>query len=80
MIFFSREVHSRSKVSCISYPTRMVKKTDEPKIKKVLLTEAGLRKSEEELEQLKNDGRKEISKRLKEAIAYGDLSENAEYD
>ena len=58
----------------------MAKKTDEPKTKKVLLTEAGLRKSKEELEQLKTDGRKEVAKRLKEAIAYGDLSENAEYD
>ena len=58
----------------------MVKKTEEPEIKRVLLTEAGLRKLEEELEQLTTEGRKEVAKRLKEAIAYGDLSENAEYD
>src|SRR5688572_1055265 len=32
-----------------------------------------------ELEQLKNSKRKEIAKRIENAIALGDLSENAEY-
>ena len=46
----------------------------------VLLTKAGLAKLEAELEQLKTSGRKEVSDRLAEAISYGDLSENSEYD
>ncbi len=47
---------------------------------KVLLTKEGLKKLQAELEQLKTTGRKEVSERLAEAISYGDLSENAEYD
>lgn len=48
--------------------------------KEVLLTEAGLIKIKEELEQLKSVKRPEVAIRLKEAIAQGDLSENSEYD
>lgn len=47
---------------------------------KVLLTEEGLKKLQDELEQLKTTGRKEVADRLAEAISYGDLSENSEYD
>lgn len=46
----------------------------------VLLTKEGLAKLEEELNTLKTTGRKEVSARLAEAISYGDLSENSEYD
>ncbi len=46
----------------------------------VLVTAAGLKKLEEELEHLKTAGRKEVANQLSEAISYGDLSENAEYD
>ena len=46
----------------------------------VLLTREGLKKLQEELEHLKNVRRKEVSGRLKEAISYGDLSENSEYE
>lgn len=45
----------------------------------VFLTEEGLRELEKELAFLKNTRRKEVAIRLKEAIAYGDLSENSEY-
>lgn len=48
--------------------------------KQILLTKDGLAKLTEELEQLKNVKRKEVAEKLKEAISYGDLSENAEYD
>ena len=48
--------------------------------KKVLVTKAGFKKLEVELEQLKTDERKKVSARLQEAISYGDLSENSEYD
>jgi transcription elongation factor GreA len=46
----------------------------------ILITKEGLEKLKEELEQLKKVGRKEVAERLKEAISYGDLSENAEYE
>lgn len=48
--------------------------------KEVLLTEEGLEKLKQELEYLKTQKRHEVAQRLKEAIAQGDLSENAEYD
>lgn len=48
--------------------------------KKNLLTREGLKKYEEELQELKVVKRKEVSQKLKEARAQGDLSENAEYD
>lgn len=45
-----------------------------------LVTREGLQKLHEELESLKNVKRKEIASRIKEAISYGDLSENSEYE
>lgn len=46
----------------------------------VLLTQEGYDKLEAERDELVSVKRKEVSERLKEAISYGDLSENAEYD
>ena len=46
----------------------------------ILLTQEGYDKIVAEHEELVSVKRKEISERLKEAISYGDLSENAEYD
>ena len=48
--------------------------------KKELLTQEGYDKLEQELEYLKTVKRKEVVERLKIAIGFGDLSENAEYD
>ena len=48
--------------------------------KKKLLTYAGLRALEQELEDLKVVKRKEVSQKIKEAREQGDLYENAEYD
>ncbi len=48
--------------------------------KKRLLTYAGLKALEDELEDLKVVKRKEIAGKIKEAREQGDLSENAEYD
>lgn len=45
-----------------------------------LVTKEGYQKLIEELEYLKGTRRKEIAEQLKEAISYGDLSENSEYD
>ena len=47
---------------------------------RILITKEGLKKLKEELEYLKKTKRKEVAERLKEAISYGDLSENAEYE
>ena len=48
--------------------------------KKTILTYAGLKKLEDELENLKVVKRKEVAGKIKEAREQGDLSENAEYD
>ena len=44
------------------------------------LTREGLRKLQEQLEQLKTSERQKIAKAIGEARAQGDISENAEYD
>ena len=48
--------------------------------KKNILTYEGLKKLEDELENLKVVRRKEVSQKIKEAREQRDLSENAEYD
>lgn len=48
--------------------------------KKNLLTYEGLKKLEDELQDLKIVKRKEVAQKIKEAREQGDLSENAEYD
>lgn len=48
--------------------------------KKKILTYAGLKALEDELENLKVVKRKEVATKIKEAREQGDLSENAEYD
>lgn len=47
--------------------------------KKILLTREWLTELQEELRFLREEKRVEIAAKLKEAISYGDLSENAEY-
>ncbi|MGN0379186.1 MAG: transcription elongation factor GreA [Butyrivibrio sp.] len=48
--------------------------------KKNLMTYEGLKKLEDELQELKVVRRKEVAQKIKEAREQGDLSENAEYD
>jgi transcription elongation factor GreA len=48
--------------------------------KQVVLTYEGVKKIEDELEHLKTVKRKEVTQKIKTAISFGDLSENAEYD
>ncbi|MER3455381.1 MAG: transcription elongation factor GreA [candidate division GAL15 bacterium] len=50
------------------------------KKKETFLTPEGLRRLEEELEYLKTVKRKEVAERIKQAKAFGDLSENSEYE
>ena len=48
--------------------------------KEILLTAEGLKNMEDQLEYLKTEKRKEVAEKIKEALSFGDLSENAEYD
>ena len=48
--------------------------------KEVLLTKQGLINLENELENLKSVKREEVAERIKQAIAFGDISENSEYE
>jgi transcription elongation factor GreA len=48
--------------------------------KEVVLTVEGLKKLERELEILKIVKRKEVAERIKQAIEFGDISENSEYE
>lgn len=48
--------------------------------KEVILTPEGLQKIEEKLEHLKSIRRQEVAERIKQAIGFGDISENSEYD
>lgn len=49
-------------------------------MKEVKLTSEGLMKLEKELSYLKGPKRTEIAEKIKAAISFGDISENAEYD
>ena len=48
--------------------------------KTIKLTDEGLKKLQDELENLRTVGRTEIAEKIKVARGYGDLSENSEYD
>ena len=48
--------------------------------KQTIITDEGLKKLEQELEDLKTNKRKEIAEKIKVALSFGDLSENSEYD
>lgn len=47
---------------------------------KVVLTVEGLKKLEKELEHLKTTRRREVAARIKDAKAFGDITDNAEYE
>ena len=46
----------------------------------ILMTLEGLKQMEKDLEYLKTVRRKEVAARIKQAIEFGDISENSEYD
>ena len=48
--------------------------------KEVVVTIAGLKALEDELEELKTVRRKDVAEKIKVARGFGDLSENSEYD
>lgn len=49
-------------------------------MKELVVTAEGLKKMQDELEQLKTDERTKAAEKLKVARSFGDLSENAEYE
>lgn len=48
--------------------------------KQEFLTKEGLTALEKELDKLRSVDRKEVAARIKEALSFGDISENSEYD
>jgi len=48
--------------------------------KEIILTPEGLSNLEQELEILKSVKRREVAERIKQAIDFGDISENSEYE
>ena len=48
--------------------------------KDVMLTIDGLKKLEQKLDHLKSVRRREVAERIKQAIEFGDISENSEYE
>lgn len=48
--------------------------------KQVFLTAGGMAKLEDELDNLKAVKRREVADRIKQALDFGDISENSEYD
>ena len=48
--------------------------------KEVILTLEGLNKLEKELEYLKTVRRREVAERIKQALEFGDITENSEYE
>lgn len=49
-------------------------------MEKIKMTAEDFKDLQDELEQLKTVGRKEIAEKIKVALSFGDLSENSEYD
>jgi transcription elongation factor GreA len=49
-------------------------------VSEIMVTKEGLKKLQDELVSLEGPRRREVADRLKEAISYGDLSENSEYE
>ena len=48
--------------------------------KEVMLTPAGLKRLEKDLETMRVDRRREVAERIKQAREFGDITENSEYD
>ena len=48
--------------------------------KQFILTAVGLKKIEQKFEHLKSVRRREVAERIKQAIEFGDISENSEYE
>ncbi len=49
-------------------------------IEELILTAQGLKKLEDELDYLKSVKRREVAGRIKQALDFGDISENSEYE
>lgn len=82
--FLTRKFISQKRFRVIStYRAKIISMTGESvemSDKEVILTQDGLKRLEEELENLKSVKRREVAERIKVAIGYGDISENSEYE
>lgn len=65
---------------CLAFYYLKLKKVVLNLAKPIKVTDDGLKKLKDELENLKTVGRTEIAEKIKIARGYGDLSENSEYD
>jgi transcription elongation factor GreA len=48
--------------------------------KEIIVTASGYKKLEEKLEQLKTVKRHDVTEKIKNAVSYGDITENSEYE
>ncbi len=62
----------------VKKPVPVLTNNDESKV--TLVTKEGYKALQDELHHLETVRRKEIASRIKEAVSYGDLSENSEYE
>ncbi|MDX9970896.1 MAG: transcription elongation factor GreA [Candidatus Gracilibacteria bacterium] len=76
----TKKVKKTKKTDVDFFETVVVEAADEKLEKEVLVTKEGFAQMKEELAYLKVEGRKKVAERLKEAISFGDLSENSEYE
>jgi transcription elongation factor GreA len=67
---------------CLIAYIALIKGVKESKVmeKQTILTVEGLKKLEEKLDYLKSVKRREVAERIKQAIEFGDISENSEYE
>jgi transcription elongation factor GreA len=49
-------------------------------LKEVILTQAGYKKLQQEIDHLRTEKRREVAERIRVAREFGDIAENAEYD
>jgi len=49
-------------------------------LKEVILTPEGFKKLQKEIDQLRGEKRREVAERIRVALEFGDIAENAEYD
>src|SRR5947209_1270003 len=67
--------------SCIATLSRSQSRSTRTVMQKeVILTPQGLEELKTKIEFLRNDRRREVAERIKEARSFGDISENSEYD
>lgn len=70
----------KKKTTVVKAPVKLKKAMSVDDSKKTLVTKEGLESMKKELNFLENSRRREIAAKIREAVSYGDLSENSEYE